>query len=222
MKIIVMSCDKNEDTFEPFHYFLEKYYPNHPEAIYFTESVNNPFYKTISVKHELSDWTRGVREFLSQVDDDRVLLMIDDLFIREPVDTKRIDLAEEILDWSQAACLNFEKSWDKNDKFTEYVGWKRREHGSEYEVSLMCGLWNKEKLIHVLDRNCTPWEIELKQEPKGYDYLINSGNFIINWGYEYSKPCNIIKGKWTGECVDYLRNNGFDLDFDKRGYYVGN
>jgi hypothetical protein len=65
---------------------MEEYYPNHPEVIYFTESVKNPYYKTISIPHELNEWTKGVREFLKWIDDDVVLFMIDDLFIRKPGD----------------------------------------------------------------------------------------------------------------------------------------
>ena len=47
MTILVMSSDNNQDTFELFHYCLEKNWPNHPEVIYSTETVINPYYKTI-------------------------------------------------------------------------------------------------------------------------------------------------------------------------------
>ena len=38
MVILVLSCDKNEDLWQPFHILIEKYYPNHPEIIYATET----------------------------------------------------------------------------------------------------------------------------------------------------------------------------------------
>ena len=218
MKIIVLSCDKNEDTFKPFHWCMESFFPNHPEIIYFTESIKNPYYKTISVPHELNEWTRGVREFLNAIASEQVLLMIDDIFIREPVDRQRIFKASEILkNEPNLACLNFEKAWDKTDEYTIYDGWKKRKHGSEYEVSLMCGLWDKYKLAQVLDRDCDPWTIELEQDNKGYDYYINSGDYIINWGYKHFEPCGIVKGKWTKEAVDYLNSKNFKINYKKRG-----
>ena len=216
MKIIVMSCDKNEDTFKPFHWCMEEYFPNHPEVIYYTESVANPFYRTISIPHELENWSAGAREFLKWIDDDHVLFMIDDLFIRRPVDVERLEMADKHLG-GNIACFNLEKSWDVNDTDTDLVSWKKRPKGSEYEVSLMCGLWQKDKLISVLDRDVDPWTIELKQDSKGYDYYINSGDYIIDWGYRYGVPCNITKGKWTMECVEFLRGKGFNLDFERRG-----
>ena len=54
MKMMVFSCDKCQDTFEAFHKLVEKYYPNHPEIIYITETVKNPYYKTICVNCDLS------------------------------------------------------------------------------------------------------------------------------------------------------------------------
>ena len=207
MIIAVLSCDKNEDTFLPFCHFMERYYPNHPEIIYFTDGIINPFYKTIPVKRTLDKWTKGFRKFLNQIDDEQILLMIDDCFIRKPVDVERIEYASEHLN-GNIALMNFEKSWDVNDEPTDLIGWKKRKHGSEFEVSLLCGLWQKEKLLKVVERDCSPWEIELEQDNCGFDYYINSGDYIIDWGYKTFQPVGKVKGKWTKETVEFLKRNG--------------
>ena len=93
MKLLVLSCDKNEDTFELFHHCMEKYYPDHPEIIYAMETKDNPYYKTIKQDYPLEQWTRRIRETLKEIDDDQILIMIDDLFIHEPVDVERIKYA---------------------------------------------------------------------------------------------------------------------------------
>ena len=217
MIITVLSCSKNEDTFLPFCHFMEKYYPNHPEVVYFTDGIKNPFYKTIPIEHDLSHWTTGFREFLRQIPDEQILLMIDDCFIRKPVDEKRIKEACQILK-GNIALMNFEKSWDPEDIETEYPGWKKRKHGSRFEVSLMCGLWQKDKLLKVLERDCDPWTIEEEQMNYGFDYYINSGDYIIDWGYRTFQPCNIVKGKWTKECKEFLESEGIEVDYLKKGF----
>lgn len=217
MTITVLSCEKNSDTFEGFHHCMEKYYPEHPKIVYFTDGGRNPYYDTIVIQHRLDEWTRGLRDFLRIISDDKILLMIDDCFIRKPVDTERIRYAEEHLS-GNIALMNFEKSWDLNDAPTELEGWKCRKHGSEYEVSLMCGLWQKDKLIKVLYRNCDPWTIELEQEPYDFAYYINSGDYIIDWGYRTFHKCGIVKGRWTHECVDFLTSEGIKIDPSTRGF----
>lgn len=212
MIITVLSCSKNEDTFLPFCHFMERYYPNHPKIIYFTDGIINPFYTTIPIQTELEKWTKGFREFLNCIDDEYILLMIDDCFIRQPVDTNRIEEALEIIKSEpNVACMNFEKAWDEQDKPTKYAGWKVREHGRDYEVSLMCGIWNIEKLLKVLDRDCSPWEIELKQDGKGFDYYINAGDYIIDWGYKTFCEVGKVKGRWTREAIEFLGKEGFDV-----------
>ncbi len=208
MIITVLSCNMNEDTFAPFHHCMEKYFPNHPEVVYFTDGIINPFYKTIPVEHDLEHWTTGLREFLKQIDDEQILLMIDDCFIRKPVDEKRIKEASKNLK-GNIACFNFEKSWDEMDKPTDLDGWKIRTHGRDYEVSLMCGLWDKQKLLDVIKRDCDPWTIELFQDGCGYDYYINSGDYIIDWGYETFVVFGKTRGRWTDESIRFLESEGF-------------
>lgn len=217
MIITVLSCSKNEELFKPFYHCMEKYYPNHPEVIYYTDGILNPYYKTIPIEHDLNNWTKGFREFLKKIDDEQILLMIDDCFIRKPVDEKRIQEASDYLK-GNIALMNFEKAWDDADVPTDLEGWKRRQHGSSFEVSLMCGLWQKDKLIKVVERDCSPWDIELNQMGYGFDYLINSGEYIIDWGYKHFEPVGVVKGKWTKECKEFIDSEGIQVDYSKKGF----
>lgn len=217
MVIVVCSCGKNKDLFYPFYHCMEKYYPNHPKIIYSTETIKNPYYETISKNYPLEKWTKRIRETLKEIPDNEILLMIDDIFIRRPVDTKRIGYAKTNLK-GNIACFNFEKVFNPNDKESGLNGWKIRQKGSEYELSIMCGLWDKEKLIHILEKDSDPWSVEYNQDTKGYDYLINSEDYIIDWGYKTFKPVGVVKGKWAREIVDFFKKEGIEIDYEKRGF----
>lgn len=218
MKIVVLSCDKDTDLFYPFHCCIEKYWQDHPEIIYATETVNNPYYKTICRDYPLEKWTKRIRESLSEIDDDKILVIADDIFIKAKVDTSRIDYLLS-LDWKNVACFNFEKQFDNNDLDTDVVGFKKRRRGSKWELSIMCGLWDKDKFIDILSNDSDPWSVEENKDTKGYDFYINSGDYIIDWGYVYGGQAGLWHGKWTRHEADWLTNNGFVIDFDVRGYY---
>lgn len=91
MKVVVLSNDKNTELFEPFHHCMEKYWPDHPEVIYCMETIENPYYKTICKNYPLNQWTKRVRETLEEIDDNQIIIMMDDLFIRTKVDVERIN-----------------------------------------------------------------------------------------------------------------------------------
>lgn len=217
MKILVLSCDKNEDTFEAFHHCIEKYYPTHPEIIYATETIQNPYYKTICVNYPIELWTKRIRKTLKQIDDNVILTIMDDEFIRKQVDTERIEYLQKQLKGNIAA-FYFEKSFDKNDEKTNIRGMKKRQHGSSYEVCINCGIWNKEKLIDVLSRDSDPWDVELNQDNRGYDYYINSEDYIIDWGYITWQYTGICKGKWCRNMIPFFEKEGIKIDYEKRGF----
>lgn len=124
MIILVLSCDKNEDIFYAFHHCIEKYWKNHPKIIYATESVINPYYETICHNEPLNKWTKRIRETLEEINDNQILLMIDDCFIRQDVDVDRIEyLSKQLKD--NIAVINFEKSYDVNDEETDIIGIKK-------------------------------------------------------------------------------------------------
>lgn len=218
MVIVVCSCDKDGDLFEPFHHCIEKYYPSHPEIIYATETIKNPYYKTINKNYPLKQWTKRIRETLQEINDNQILLMIDDIFIREPVDTNRIDYAKTILR-GNVALINFEKVFNQEDKECGLNGFKMRKKGSEYEISLLCGLWDKDKLIDILEGEFSPWQVEYNQNTKGYDYYINDGDYIIDWGYIAFNPTGLVKGKWVKNMIPFFEKEGIKIDYSKRGFY---
>lgn len=217
MKIVVSSCDKNSDIFYAFHHCIEKYWKKHPEVIYVTETIQNPYYKTINVNEPIERWTTRIRKALDQIDDNKILLMADDLFIRNKVDTTRLKEAEELIK-GNVALVNLEKCFNDNDK--EIVpGFKMRTKSTPYEISLMCGIWNKDKLLKVIEKDTDCWTIEFTQDTKGYDYLINGGDFIIDFGYLPFKHCGLKKGKWCREVIPFFEKENIKIDYDKRGFY---
>ena len=196
---------------------MEKYYKNHPKVIYSKETKVNPYYETISKNYPIEKWTKRIRETLKEIEDNEILFMIDDIFIRKQVDEERIEYARSNLK-GNIAMFNFEKVFNPNDKESGLNWFKIRQKGSEYELSLMCGLWDRQKLIHILENDSDPWSVEYKQDTKGYDYLINSGDYIIDWGYTYMNPVGLYRGKWARECKEFFDKEGIEIDYEKRGF----
>lgn len=218
MVILVCSCDKNQDLWAPFRHCLEKYWPGHPEVIYSTETVTNPFYKTICKNFPVEKFSKRIRETLAEIDDRAVLVMVDDIFIRQPVNTERVYDAERQLT-GNIALLNFEKAWDDNFDDIGLNGFLRRKKGATYEISFMCGLWDREKLMDILSTDMSPWQIEMECDSKGYDYCVNSGDYIIDWGYRTFCNVGVMKGKWSREIVPFFEKEGIEMDYSIRGFY---
>lgn len=218
MKILVLSCDKNKDLFDPFYHCIEKYWPDHPDIFYLTESIVNPFYTTINKNYDISLFTKRIREGIKEINDDYLLLMCDDIFIREPVDSKLIDSLINYFDDNTAA-INFENHFDASDLPLDDII-KIRSEG-KYKTSLMMQLWKKDKLASVLEGIDTdPWTFEQLNNHKNYRYLVNANPHkgLINFGkVDRVYDWGIVQGKWTKECLEFLNSEGINIDYKDRG-----
>jgi len=214
MKILVASCDKNSDLFDAFYYCIEKYWPNHPEIVYSTETIVNSHYKTICNNLPVDKWTKRIRETLKKIDDKHIILMCDDCFIRSKVDN---DLLEKYLT-DKVAFINYEKSFDNNDiLINEDI--KKRPLKGNYKISLMCGLWDKNKLIDLLDYDASPWEFELNNYTKNYDYLIST-KYVIDFGhYQMGDLWGLWRGQWMRELESFFNKEGISIDYSRRDFY---
>lgn len=221
-KIVVMSCDKNKDLFEPFHKCMEKYWHNHPEIIYSTETIVNPYYTTICRNLPITQWTRRVRETVKDLPCKHILLMVDDIFIRDYVDSGMIWNLTNFIN-NDIASLNFEFSFDPLDVPYKITNFGKelymRNPGGKFKLSCMCQMWQKQKLLELFNYDIDPWNFEKKNLAKYYTYLISKNGDLLNWGKKREDwHWGIVKGKWTQECKEFFDKEGIEMDYSTRGF----
>lgn len=202
MKIIVMSCDKYKVCWKPFFTLLNKYWKNHPTALLVCETENCPYCETINIPS--NSWTKRLREALKGIKDEEVLLMLDDFFIRRPVDVDRINkikLSDETI------CYNFEKNY--REPALKLKEWDIQKNNQVYLNSCQPSIWNREKLIERLQEDKNPQEWETTKIDSPYIHFINNQDYIIDIGYRH-QPLNIgwgiTRGKLTEECKEFLES----------------
>ena len=216
-KIVIMSCDKNNDLWLPFHLCMEKYWKDHPEIIYSTETLTNQYYKTITLDYPISQWTKRVYDTIKDLECDNILLMVDDLFIRQPVDNELINKLDSCVGGLIGA-LNFEKQFDPNDTQLNNMLCLRNPKG-KWKTSVMCQLWNKKALLDIFNCEKDPWTFESDNNSKDYIFLISKYGNFINWGYGDRKWFGIRKGKWCYECKEFFDKENIEIDYSIRGFY---
>lgn len=233
MKILVLSCDKYADLFEPFHYCMEKYWPNHPEIIYSMESIPNPYYKTICINYPNEKWTKRIYETVKNWTDDYIITLCDDVFIRKPVNQARLDYLYEAVktlkDFCQISFISEIKYHPdlilKPVDGYENISVRLRD---SWKNSVNASLWKLDNFKKVLKGNTGKdvdiWKFECDKTRMFNFKYYNSTNadWPINWGRERGRRCVAVqKGKWTQECVDFFNSENYYIDFNKRGIIKG-
>lgn len=214
--LVIFSCDAFEDTWSIYFKLKKKYWKDCKYQTYVvTETKDCPYGITLK---ETGNWTRRMYNALSKIDTEYVITMCDDFFIRDYVDQDRIDYAISQFD-NDTAVFNFEKAYN-NVIEDKKEGFGLRKNNEMYLCSCQPSVWNREKLMSLLDKELNAWEWEMQKLNTSYKHYINtSGKFIIDIGYINGVPFSIKGGKWCNECKDFLLKEKIKVDYSKRGFY---
>lgn len=234
--ILVNSCDKYEDAWEPFFRLLKIQWPDCPYEIVLnteTKKYNCSFMnvKTICGGKGVS-WSKRLKNALKQIDSKYIIYLLEDFFLMSPVNTDSLNKAIELM---------------KSDDYIGYIGLKRNisynfknpEHGCEKlpffskdevltvnRVNSMSALWRREWLISLIRDHETPWEFEIyasKRSRKTPYKVMIINNLVLPYVFDYHIDVEIgygiYGGKWLKKNKELFDKYGINVNFDNLGFY---
>lgn len=228
--ILVPSCDKYADLWNPFFAFRDKFWPDPTWKVYLTVNLADFSHHGVEVikTGTASDWSSELRKALELIPSDYFLLILEDYFIYEPVDSKEIERLFEIackdkIDFLRLGCFpgRYNTYWPY-DALKQYPGLAEIRNGAKYRINLQTAIWYKPTLMALLKDGENPWEFEIKGSERA-----NSMNFRSYCVIEDAKkegihgPITYIggaitKGKWMLDALRLAKKNNITIDTSKR------
>lgn len=233
--VVISSCDKYEDLWNPFFKVLKAEWPelsekripivlNTEKKCYSYEGLNLRTVKPCA-NQELS-WTERLKTVLESIETDYIIHLLDDFFLTQKVQQNQID---KCLEWM---CANNKISAFYFNGTTasrsiddgKYPGFVRRSLIAPYKLNCQAAIWNREKLISYLRKKESPWEWETMgnwrtyKHPFHYFYSAMPGTekaFV----YAYKdKQSGIYHGKWVVSTVEpVFKKHDIRIDYSIRG-----
>lgn len=227
--VVVSSCDSYEDTWYPFFRIMEEQWKDRPYPIVLNTESKNFKYKDWDIKTfnlykpgETVAWGKRLIETLKKIDSKYILFMLDDFFLLEKVDQKRI---EECISWMDSdkniSVFSFWRTHQPNIKDGKYPHFEKRPQCGEYRLNCQAAVWRREKLISYIRPHESPWDWELLGSKRSSRY--NEDFYSAIEGEPYIMTYNIleygiIRGKWSRKIVELFQKYDIECDFSKRGF----
>lgn len=190
--ITVLTSDNYLDALKPFAYLFNKYWSDE-------QQVNIVGFKTptfvlpdnfrfISVGNQrdypLEQWSNALIKYLQSSESAHTIIMLEDYWITRPVNVTAVRIL-----WDYAKQFNYVVRIDlTGDRlyaggmqpygYVDCVDLVKSDPASQYHMSLMTAIWNKDLMLKVLIPNETPWQVELEGTPR----LRSHGNDMIVLG----------------------------------------
>lgn len=232
--IIVNSCDKYEDAWDPFFKLLKLQWPDCSkyEIILNTETkvYNCDFLNVKTICGGNKTWSIRLKNVLKSIDSELVVFLLEDFFLKSPVNQKDF---LEIVDYMLKENIGYiglkyrpnrllkDGSLPK-EKFIE-----RDNLSVNLRLPLISSMWNRKYFIKLLRNHESPWDFEqyagtrskrIKQ--KVLDANNNQGfyNAIFDYDIDMQYGIGISKGKWLmPKTKEFLDSYGFKVNYDALG-----
>lgn len=207
ISVIVSSCDRFFDAWQPFAVFFAKFWPDCPFSVYLIGNelrVESKRIRYISVGPDRG-WAGNMQQALSQIATRYLLYFQEDYFLTAPVD--RAQLASDISYAFEQELASFsfcDLSLLESDFGRTTTPFATVPESSRGRTRLQVTLWNREAFASLLRAGETAWDMEARgsERTKGMPIVSYTGQTPAPFSYLMSA---IVRGLWTQEALALCR-----------------
>ncbi|MCL7764556.1 hypothetical protein MPF19_14125 [Polaribacter sp. Z014] len=238
--ILVNTCDKFEDCWDPFFKLFSIYWPDYEGTIYLNTEYKGYSYGNLNIiavkgalknnipKTERATWSDCFKWALETMNEDIVLYMQEDYFLNKKMDSNTFNTYVNAITTSKSIdCIHLtDKSAGGDELFTinDLKLYSIPKHHKD-RVSCQAALWKKEVLKSYLKPYESGWNFEWWGSKRAA--YINHNFYTTNNNVNSDNGRNIIPyevtgvigGKWYPGVVQLFKDHNIEMDFSKRGFF---
>lgn len=218
--ILVVSCDKYADCWEPFSLCLEKFWPDCPYPVYLAtetkEAPENTVYQ--KVLHSTNpSWTGRLREVCEQIHESFVFITLEDHWIADTIDSDSISNVFQLIQSTPEIGVIYLDYPVKNDPiWPENSQYYVIPAGSAYRLSAGPSIWRKSFLQSACAEDADAWNFERVKSFSPTTYSHTALTCIQSLYHRIHPAGAVQRGKWQSFVPSFAKDNSMAIDFSKR------
>jgi len=154
--ILIPSCDRFSDIWASSAFLFNKFWPDCPYPVYFgvnETSFKAPGMTTLTAGRD-TGWCGNMRAYLGAIPERRVIMVLDDFWLYERVDTGRVKYAVELFGGLEISCLKLSMPTP---------GLQLEPTGGTYRISAGPAIWDRRVLAAICSvPGWSAWDFELR------------------------------------------------------------
>lgn len=233
--ILINTCDKFEDCWDPFFKLWSLYWKDCTGKIYLNTEYKGYSYPGLDItaikgcekhhipKNKRATWSQCLKWALEEMDTDIVLYMQEDYFLNAPVNTNLFNrYLELITNEPLMHCLHLSPAAGGSGGSSQYEHIDVMKKKYRYRVGCQAALWKRDILLSYIKERESAWDFEefaserARYIPHNF-YLLNKDWLQKNPVLPYLAT-GIIQGRWWEPVASLFEQHNITLDFSKRGF----
>jgi hypothetical protein len=223
--IFVSSADSYSDVWELFFTLFKKHWPEFTGTIYLNTQIKDYKHEGLNIictqLGHLGSFGKEMRACLNKIDSDYVMIMLIDFIFMGKVNDEKIRDYFSFFKSSNLDCLNFKSFSSINQQKSEHSDLKYVYPPAPHLFfNYQIAFWKKNILFEMVLPHENPWTSEwygtMRAEKMNLRLAIV--NSVPGSPIDYDESGCLSKGQWHPVAVKYLKENNFNIDFEKRGF----
>lgn len=236
--ILINTCDKFEDCWNPFFKLWSIYWKDCTGKIYLNTEYKDYSYPELDItpvkgceknaipRNKRATWSQCLKWALEAIDTDVVLYMQEDYFLKDIVKNELVEQYVQLMDeHPEIGCIHLTDQAVSSCGKSEFEYLNKVAFKQHYRVSCQTALWRKQELLDILREYESAWEFEeFGSQRSGimqHDYYVVDNNWVKLNQFEIIPYVftGIIQGRWKEEVVPLFEKHHLEIDFSQRGYH---
>lgn len=208
LSIVIASCDKYSDLWQPLFGQFFKHWPNCPYPIYLVanhQRFDHPKVTTLLAGDDL-DWSSTMSTAIAQLNHSHLLFLIDDAFLTGDVSNQEMHNLFHFVTQHQIEFLRLRPNPAPAEWFNNEIGILNKQ--AAYRVSLFATIWTVEMLKNILRRGESAWQFEINgtERSRIYDRFHCTKKNVFRYLH------GVERGVWILPTAKKMRSMGYAVD----------
>ncbi|MDP5231638.1 MAG: hypothetical protein NWQ38_14700 [Cellulophaga sp.] len=233
--LIINTCDKFEDCWDPFFKLFETYWPDFDGQIYLNTELKDYEYKNLNIialkvakdaNGKRLTWSECLKNALHLIEEEYVLYMQEDYFLKAPVQNDLINRYVSLMKKNEIIdCIHLTDQAVESMEPSEFESLYDVKLNQRYRLSCQAAIWKKAVLDFYLRNHESAWEFEefgsKRSAWENHKFYVVDPNWIKIDENEILPYVftGIIGGKWKKEVIQLFDKFNIKIDFTKRGFH---
>ncbi len=239
--ILINTCDKFEDCWDPFFKLWAIYWPEYKGTIFLNTEYKDYSYPGLNIvslkvceKNKVSQkqratWSQCLKWALESIDSDIVLYMQEDYFLTDRVKNESIEYFGELMyKTPEIPCIQLTHAGIPALRKSQYDFLYTSDSDFFSYVSCQASFWRKNVMLSLIREHETAWNFEWwgskRAKHLGYQFLVVDPQIFSpekNLIFPYILT-GVIGGKWYRPVVELFEKHNIKMDYSIRGFYIEN
>ena len=215
ISILIVSCDRYSDLWQPFFTLFWRNWPDCPFPVYLGsnhQSFDHP--QVISLLLGDNDiWSERLKLMLNQIHTPYLLTLVEDFFLFNYTDTADVLSCFDVFRELDADMLRLKPDPPPDYQVEGFPLIGRIGINAFFRISMQAALWRRDFLLKLLQEKESTWEFEVRATERSRKM---ENNLYCTWQPILHYSHVIEKGKWFRWAAKHFGNMRIGCDFNRR------